>query len=172
MAIIYSKKFILRPLKKGDEFSLTKNINDKIISRNTMTIRYPYKIKDARAWINQNLKSAKKKKKTKIVFVIDIGNEVVGSIGLHKIEGHCTELGYWLGKKYRGQGIMTEAAKLVTKYAFSELGLKRVYATVFLFNKPSARVLEKAGFKFEGKLIKNKKKGGKFLDSLLYAKVK
>jgi RimJ/RimL family protein N-acetyltransferase len=76
-----------------------------------------------------------------------------------------------LGRKYWGQGIMTEAVKLVTKYAFEKLGLKRVYANVFWGNKQSARVLEKNGFKLEGRLKKYAKKGNKFLDAILFAKV-
>jgi len=48
MVIIRSKKFILRPLRRGDEESLMKHINNRIIARNTLRIPYPYKLKDAR----------------------------------------------------------------------------------------------------------------------------
>jgi RimJ/RimL family protein N-acetyltransferase len=162
----------LRPYKKGDEVSLQKHINDKIISRNTLRIPYPYKLKDAHWWINHNLKLNKKKKKHEINFAIEMGGEVVGGIGLDKIWQHCAEIGYWLGEKYRGQGIMTKAVKLITNYAFSKLGLKRIYAFVFPFNKASVAVLKNAGYKYEGKLRKHVKKGSKFLDDFLYAKVK
>jgi RimJ/RimL family protein N-acetyltransferase len=39
-------------------------------------------------------------------------------------------------------------------------------------NKASARVLEKAGYKLEGILKKNKCVDGEFLDDFLYAKVR
>jgi len=172
MVVIRSKRFILRPFRKGDEKSLMKNINNRIIARNTLRIPYPYKLKDARWWINHNLKLNKKKKKHEINFAVEINGEVVGGIGLDKIYDHCAEIGYWLGKKYWGQGIMTEAVKLVTKYAFEKLGLRRIYAFVFLFNKASAAVLKNTGFKCEGKLRKHVKKDNKFLDDLLFAKVK
>lgn len=173
MIVIRSKKFILRPFRGGDEESLIKNINNKIIARNTLTIPHPYKMKNARRWINRNLKLDKKKNKHEINFVIEIDGEVAGEIGLNKIiEGHMAEIGYWLGKKYWGKGIMTAAAKLVTKYGFEKLGLRRIYAFVFPFNKSSAIVLEKAGFKYEGKLKKHAKKGNKFLNDFLYAKIK
>ena len=172
MVIIHSKKFILRSFRKGDETSLMENINNKKIAKNTLTIPYPYKMKDARSWINHNLKLDKKKKKTEINFAIDIGGKVVGGIGFNKIHGHCAGIEYWLGEKYWGQGIMTAAVKLVTKYAFEKLGLRRIYAFVFPPNKASAGVLEKAGFKYERKLRKHVLKENKFRDGLLFAKVK
>ncbi len=173
MAIIRSKRFILRPFKKGDETSLMENINNKTIARNTLRIPYPYKLNDARWWVNHNLKLNRKKKKVEINFAIEINKEVVGGIGLDKMfYGHSAEIGYWLGKKYWGQGIMTEAVKLVTKYGFEKLGLTRIYAFVFLFNKASAAVLKNTGFKYEGKLKKHVKKDNKFLDDLIFAKVK
>ncbi len=172
MSIICSRKFILRPFQKGDEDSLIKHINNKEIARNTLRIPYPYTLKDARSWIAHNVKIDRKRKKTEIHFAIDINGKVVGAIGLHDIEGHQAEIGYWLGKQYSGEGIMTSAVKLVSKYAFSQLGLARIYAFVFLWNKASASVLEKAGFKYEGRLRKSALKEGKFKDSLLFAKVK
>jgi len=172
MVIIRSTKFKLRPIKKGDEGSLIKNINNKKIARNNLKIPYPYTLKDARSEIKHNLKSRRKKKKTEINFVIDMNGEVIGNIGIAKIENHKAELRYWLGEKYWGQGIMTEAVKLVTKHAFTKLGLRRLYAHVFSFNKASARVLKRAGYKYEGTLRKNSLKENRLIDNLLFAKVR
>ncbi len=171
MTVIRSKKFILRPFKKGDESSLLENINNEKIARNTLRIPYPYKLKDACLWINRNLKLNKKKKKTKISFAIDINGEVVGGIGLDKIENHKAEIGYWLGEKYWGREIMTSAVKILTEYAFKRLKLKRVHARVFFFNKASARVLRKAGYKLEGRLRKDVFKDNKLIDSLIFSKI-
>ena len=151
MTTIHTKKFTLRPFRKGDEISLRKNINDRKIARYTLTIPYPYTMKDARFWVSQHTKG---KRKDKMTFVIDIGGEVAGSIGLSR-DGHKAEMGYWLGINYWGQGIMTQAVKRVMHYGFSELGLRRIYAGVFPANKASAKVLEKAGLKLEGLVRKN-----------------
>jgi RimJ/RimL family protein N-acetyltransferase len=67
---------------------------------------------------------------------------------------------------------MTEAVKLITKFGFEKLKLKRIEAFVFTFNKASKRVLEKAGYKLEGILRKNSKKGNKFFDDYLFAKIR
>jgi len=172
MIIIKSNKFILRPFKRGDENSLKENINNKKIYRNTLSIPYPYTLKDAKDWITKNLKEMKRKRPNMINFAIDINGEVVGGIGLRKIEGHKAEIGYWLAEKYWGQGIMTKAVKLVTEFGFKKLKLKRIYAYVFSWNKPSMGVLEKAGYKLEGILRKDVKKNNKFIDTFLFAKVR
>ena len=170
---IKSKKFILRPFKKGDEFSLAKNINNKKVIKNLLVLPFPYKLKDARYWVAKNLEEYKKKEPAMIGFAIDIDGEIVGSVGIHKIaKSHQAEIGYWLAEQHWGNGIMTEAVKLITKFSFNELKLKRVYAYAFSFNKASQKVLAKAGFKFEGILKKNSKKGDKFIDDYLFAKIK
>ncbi|MCX6761209.1 MAG: GNAT family protein [Candidatus Nealsonbacteria bacterium] len=173
MTIIKSKKFILRPFKKGDHTSLVRNINNKKISRNTLSIPYPYKMSNARSWINYNIKLDKKKKKEEMNFVIDIAGDVAGSIGLREIKaGHMAEMSYWVGEKYRGQGIMTAVLKEITKYGFNELKLRRMEIGIFHFNEASKRVAEKAGYQCEGRMRKYVLKNKKFIDALLFAKVR
>jgi len=172
MTVIKSKYFILRPFRKKDARSVAKNINNKKIYRNTLHIPYPYTLKDANEWLAKTLKEAKKKKPSKVNFAIDINSEVIGSVSLEKIEGHKSEIGYWLAEKFWGRGITTEAVKMVTKFGFNRLRLKRIYAKVFPFNKTSMQILRRNGYKFEGIIRKNTKKDNKFLDDYLFAKVK
>ena len=172
MATIRSKKFILRPYKKGDEGSLKENINNKKIYRNTSVIPYPYTLKCAKDWIKKNLEETKNKKPAMVNFVIDIDGEVAGAVGFHKIEEHKAEIGYWLSEKYWNRGIMTTAVKLATKFGFDKLKLRRIYATVYPFNKISMHVLKNSNYKFEGILKKYHKKDDKFLDAHFFAKVR
>jgi len=172
MTVIKSKYFILRPFRKGDARAITENINNKKIYRNTLHIPYPYTLKDANEWLAKTLKEAKKKKPSKVNFAIDINGEVIGSVSLEKIEGHKSEIGYWLAEKFWGRGITTEAVKMVTKFGFNRLRLKRIYAKVFPFNKTSMQILRRNGYKFEGIIRKNTKKDNKFFDDYLFAKVK
>jgi len=97
---------------------------------------------------------------------------VVGGVGLRDVDGHKAEIGYWLAEAYWGRGITTEAVKLVVKYCFNRLKLRRLYAYVFPRNQASLRVLFKAGFKKEGLLKKNVVKNGKFFNDVLLAKVR
>lgn len=169
--------FVLRQFRQGDEHSLNKNINDWEIYRYTSLIPHPYTMRHAREWIKRNIAISAKQNRPEINFALVIRGDVVGGIGLmkmraSKVEMHTAEIGYWLARRHWGKGVMTEAVRLVVDFGFRELGLRRIYASVFAPNKASARVLEKAGFKFEGINRKNYLKDGKVLDGLMYARVR
>jgi [ribosomal protein S5]-alanine N-acetyltransferase len=173
MATIKTKRLVLRPLQKKDALLMAKYANDKTVYRNTLRIPYPYNLKLANQWINKNLNNYKKRKPRYYTFAIDFAGDFAGVLGIDSIaHGHKAELGYWLGRPYWRKGIMTEAAKAATDYAFKKYKLKRVYAWTFSWNEASKNVLKKAGFKFEGIARKNVKKKAKYLDDHLFAKVK
>ena len=65
---------------------------------------------------------------------------------------------------------MSEAVPVFVNYCFKEFSLQRIIAMPHSNNPASARILETAGFVFEGRLRKNVVKDGQILDSLLYAK--
>jgi RimJ/RimL family protein N-acetyltransferase len=115
---------------------------------------------------------ARRKKPTWVNFIIEIDGRAVGSIALVKISGHKAEIGYWLARSYWGKGIMTSAVMKITAFAYGRLKLRRLYALVFTHNKASMRVLQKAGFKLEGKLIKNVSKGKILLDEYIFSRVR
>jgi len=171
--IIKSKKFVLRKYRKGDEQALRKNINNRRVAMYMSSVPHPYTIKNAKEWLAKDLKWQKEKKPTEVNFAIDIDGEVVGAVGFSGVKWeHKAEIGYWLAEKHWRQGIMTEAVRLVVKFGFKELKLKRIFATVFFPNLASKRVLEKADFKLEGVMRKHHKKNGRIYDSWLLAKVK
>jgi RimJ/RimL family protein N-acetyltransferase len=61
---------------------------------------------------------------------------------------------------------------LATTYAFDVLEMERVQAMVFEWNPASARVLEKNGYAFEGRMRRSIFKDGRLLDSLLYSRIR
>ena len=56
------------------------------------------------------------------------------------------ETGYWVARKYAGQGMATEAANAAIRYAFSHLGAKAITIGYFDGNEASRRIVEKLGF--------------------------
>ena len=149
--------------------------NDKEIYNQTLNIPHPYEKKDALWWFN-NIKKIKSEQGCAVTWAIrDINKQVVGGVGFHDIalgKSHCAEIGYWLAKKYWGQGIMTAAVKTATDHAFNKWKLIRIIAGVFHFNQRSARVLEKNGYELEGTLRSRYRKDGKVFDGKLYSKIK
>ena len=108
-------------------------------------------------------------------YAIASDEEAIGGIGLRwqqDVHRRSAEIGYWVGEPFWGQGIATKAVRALTEYAFVNPGLIRIYASVFELNPASARVLEKAGYTYEGRLRKSVTKDGITIDQLLYAIVR
>ncbi|MCP2328209.1 RimJ/RimL family protein N-acetyltransferase [Hamadaea flava] len=77
---------------------------------------------------------------------IVVDGKVIGSIGL-TLEGSSAELGYVVRPDYWGRGVATQAALLMVRLGFDELGLTRIYAVFSMDNPASVRVVEKAGLR-------------------------
>ena len=140
------------------------------------SIPHPYSLEHAEDWIafTNNLGP-------KTHFAITIDRQVVGGIGFtlrdperapHSHCNHCAEIGYWLGEPFWNRGIVTEALIAVTDWAFTELPVVRLDAPVYARNPASVRVLEKAGYEFEGRLRARYFRDGQYIDALLYAKTR
>ena len=79
--------------------------------------------------------------------------ELVGRVSLsHVVRGGWQNavLGYYVDRERNGNGYATEAARLAVRFAFAHAHLHRLQAGVMPRNKRSIRVLEKAGFRYEG----------------------
>ncbi len=79
----------------------------------------------------------------------------------------------WLGigigdRAHWGQGYGSEALQLALKFAFHELNLYRVQATVFDYNPRSQTMFKKAGFQQEGSFRDFLNRDGQRHDMLLY----
>jgi len=171
--VIKNKKFILRPWRLSDAQSLAKHINHPTIALFTISIPYPYTLKNAKDWLNKIERRKDTTDNNSLYWAIEIDGQAVGGVSLRHLEmGHKAELGYWLGAAYWGQGIMTEVVKAVKGFAFKKLKLKRLWAGCFNINPASRRVLEKNGFELEGVLRKAYKKNGRYVDDLQLAIIK
>ncbi len=60
------------------------------------------------------------------------------------------EIGYYLGEEFQKMGLMTLAVRRLVNYAFEEMRLLEVYASVHKDNSASRAVLERARFRVTG----------------------
>lgn len=161
----------IRPWCEGDAKALVKYANNEKIWLNLRdSFPHPYTLENARAFLKL---AADQQPAT--FFALANSQEAIGAIGisLHQDVHRLTaELGYWLGESFWGKGIMTEAVQLFTEEVFKLFNLVRIYAEPFAYNQASCRVLEKAGFLFEGRLRCSAIKNQHIVDQLLYAKVR
>jgi RimJ/RimL family protein N-acetyltransferase len=80
-------------------------------------------------------------------------NKLIGTIDIHNIQpGFKGEMGLVLHPQYHGQGIMTEAGKIILMHGFEDLALKRIEYRHFKNNHASKRLREKLMFRYEGLL--------------------
>ena len=76
----------------------------------------------------------------------------VGGIGLRPKEEEPTTvtISYTIAPVFQGKGYATEAVQGLVDEAFNHRGVQRILGPVFVGNKGSKRVLEKAGFQLDG----------------------
>lgn len=80
---------------------------------------------------------------------LHVGNVKIGPIDPHHL---LADVSYFIGDRAAwAKGLGTDAVRVATNFAFSRLGLHRVQAGFYETNVGSQRVLEKAGFKCEGR---------------------
>lgn len=160
----------LRKLTPKDAHDIYENVNDPDVSRWTALIPYPYPKSLATKFIRSSRYQIKNNKAL-IIGIESIGNKkIVGVISLTRINKthKRAEIGYWLGKKYWGKGIMTQAVEEILHMAFKKMKLHRVYAKVFEENIASRKTLEKCGFQYEGLHKDSCFKHGKFRNVITY----
>jgi ribosomal-protein-alanine N-acetyltransferase len=99
---------------------------------------------------------------------------MLGFIGFFSFEkeNHRAEIGYMLFPENFRKGIMLEALEAVVQFGFNSLNLHSIAANINPLNTASAKLLEKADFKKEAYFRENYYFNGKFLDSIIYCRVK
>ena len=162
---------VVRDWAPGDLDALVRHANNRKIWINLRDrFPYPYTTTHGRQFLSHVAHQ-----RLPTVWAIEVGGEAAGGIGLVQqtdVERVSAEIGYWLGEQFWGRGVMTEALKAVTAEAFELLELQRIFALPFADNIGSIRVLEKAGYALEGRLLQSAIKDGTIRDQLLYAAYK
>lgn len=87
----------------------------------------------------------------------------------HKPEHRKAEVGFWIFPAYWNKGFVSEALACVIAYCQNEKGIHRLEAFVEEGNGASRRVLEKAGFQYEGLMKDCERKNGRFISLHIYA---
>lgn len=162
---------VVRSWRADDLAALLRHAdNPKVATKMRDRFPSPYTEADARAW----LAMATETEVGETNWAIEVGGEAVGGIGLVPqvdINAGTAEVGYWLGEAVWGRGIATAAVSAVTRHALAVLGYRRLFATAFVDNGASRRVLEKCGYRLEGVMRRSAVKNGRVIDQALYATV-
>ncbi|KAI0009129.1 acetyltransferase [Xylariaceae sp. FL0662B] len=169
-AIFVTDICYVRPFEKGDAEPLALEANDPEVAR-TLSNRFPkpYTLHDAETWIN----ACRSKQPTVDFAICTLDGSLAGSIGLKEplpdFKCRTREMGYLLGRRHWGKGIMTSVVSAFSKWVFKEFpDLLRLEADAFSTNIASQHVLLKAGFAQEGVRRHAVFKDGLVLDDVMF----
>lgn len=100
------------------------------------------KLEDTTEFIKICLKGFAERKSLNTVILYK--GKIVGVAGFNSINwtNKTAYIGYWLGEKFQGKGIMTKVANALTNYAISELRLNKVEIRVAAGNKKAGVFLK------------------------------
>lgn len=143
-------RLLLRLPEERDVAAITEACQDPDIAR-WVPVPVPYETSHAREFV-----AARRERWAapdgEMTFAITsaTGGRLLGMVGLHARDATMREIGYWTAPWARGQGVMTDAARLVCRFGFDVLHLRRIEWWAGVGNDASWRVAEKLGFRREG----------------------
>lgn len=162
---------IVRPWHVDDAAALSRNADSDAV---WATVRdrfpHPYTLQVAREWLAVTTSAERP-----VHYAVEVEGEAAGGIGFMlqtDVDRVSAEIGYWLGERFWGRGVMTEAVREVTERGFELYGLTRIFAVPYEHNVASHRVLERAGYSLEGRLRRSAMKLGRIVDQRLYSRVR
>ena len=166
-----TKRLLLRPWEESDAESCYRYASDPLVGPAAGWPAHT-SVENSREIIRTVLSEPD----TFAVILKERPDEPVGSIGVFPTEapeiGSEPEIGYWIGEPHWNRGIAGDAVGSICEYAFRETELIRLFASVFEYNAPSMRVLEKNGFRKVGVQRRAAIKEGRIIDLHLYERVK
>jgi ribosomal-protein-alanine N-acetyltransferase len=131
---------------------------------------HPYTLGDAQWWVERVMRDDPLEH-----FVIEVDDSFAGAISVGPRDatyGASGIVGYWLAPPYWSRGIATRAVAEMSALAFAQ-GFERLQASVYEPNIGSARVLEKNGFRLEGRLRQARRgRDGELMDELIFGRLK
>lgn len=149
-----TERLLLRPWKEGDNADLVEGLNNLEVSKWLAFVPHPYTKSDGESWLKhcQGLLGTNQNS-YEFAVVLRAENKVIGGVSLSRISKlHGTAGGgLWLNPKYQGSGYGSEAFQEKIRFAFEDLGLRRLENGYFEGNEASKKMQMNIGFKIEGK---------------------
>lgn len=149
-APLTTERLTLRPLNPSDAPVLHSLVNDWEVSRTLAAVPFPYPRELADDWIAATRRDLDAGTAVHLAITGQEGTEeiLVGVVGLRIAKGTRTgRLGYWVGRRFWGHGVATEAATRFAHWGLANLDIDRLEAHVATDNPASAAVLRRIGFR-------------------------
>jgi RimJ/RimL family protein N-acetyltransferase len=145
---IETERLVLRAPGLEDAVYIADLANDAEVARMTTGVSFPYRLADAQRYLTTLVERGPDRAAVFLIEHREVGP--IGIVGLYRGKDLCPELGFWLGRSFRGRGFATEAVQGALGWAARDWGCRAALAGHFVDNPSSARVLDKAGFLYTG----------------------
>jgi ribosomal-protein-alanine N-acetyltransferase len=169
MSAIKTANLLLRPISESDIYPVWKGLSHpEVIRYYGVSFSTLEETKAQMEWYA----TIEKEKTGQWWAVCDPDDQhFYGAIGYNDIHPvhHRAEIGFWLLPEFWGKGFMPEAAQVILRYGFEEIGLHRIYAYVETENQNSKKILHKLDFALEGTMKECEMKNGEWIDLEMYA---
>lgn len=146
--VIETERFTLRPLRNSDAGLLRLYTSDERVARATRSIPHPLPPGATEAFIART----HARDRIEDVWAMDASasdqSEVMGTIGLKRMDRDQSEIGYWVAPAFWNTGLASDAVRAII--AANPQASRTIFASVFQDNPASARVLTNAGFAYIG----------------------
>jgi RimJ/RimL family protein N-acetyltransferase len=162
---------LLRPWREADVPGIVLAFSDPVMQRFSWRTA-PYTETDARDYFTEQEEGRLRGDELNFALVEpDDQDLVLGAVSLYEVrlDQGCAAIGYWLAPGARGRGAVTDAVRLLARWAFAELELARLELTCGPDNEASQRVAERCGFSREGLLRSHVPFKGARRDSVIYS---
>jgi [ribosomal protein S5]-alanine N-acetyltransferase len=160
-----TEHLVLRQPEMTDVPLVCQYLQDRAIADNFYTFPYPYTTAHAEQWVKDAHERAAKGEGYMFAIERKLDRLLIGTTRLYyDADNQRGEIGYWLGTPFWGQGYITESVRRVIQFGFEEFQVNRIYASYFVRNGASRRVMEKAGMTYEGTLRQHSLKNGVYED--------
>jgi RimJ/RimL family protein N-acetyltransferase len=136
----------LRPWRVDDVPRIVEACSDERTQTWLGTLAFPYTEDSARAWLRHQRDTLAAGEGVTWA-VTDAGSDVaLASVSaFDPVPGTEVEIGFWAHPDARGRGVTTRAMAAVVRYAFEDLGVRRVTAGAAVGNIASRHVIEANG---------------------------
>lgn len=143
-----SGSLTLRAFRHADAPAVQRAYADAEVQR--WNVRVMADVAEAREWIDK-CNDGWRMETSANWAVVDAGDTVLGRMSLRVLDFYdgAAEIGYWTTPEARGRGVASGSLEAVSRWAFDELGLHRLWLRHSVHNPSSCRVAEKAGYRAE-----------------------
>jgi ribosomal-protein-alanine N-acetyltransferase len=168
-----SERFYLRQLTDSDVDFIYGHFSNASVTEYLMDEPPLSEISEAKAIIDF-YRNPESKTHNRWGIVTKSSHQLIGTIGYHKWvkKYQRAEIGFDLKPEYWGQGVMAEAARVVIRFGFEAMNLNRIDGLVYVENARCLKLMQRLGFKIEGKLRDYFSLNGRFYDHFLLSLLK